>query len=140
MLYVGLACGELVEFLEQRGIPVEVNIMLGSSNNKVVNMGIITVKRFQDRLDKNQLLLMCGDPRYFRFRGFKGIIALYNLFDLNVPQGLGRLTEEMGKDFVNSLDNNAFVFEQSYSLDSAVKETIRIIEDYNHKKNEKNTQ
>lgn len=31
LLYVGLACGELIDFLEARGVAVEVNVLLGTS-------------------------------------------------------------------------------------------------------------
>ena len=67
LLYVGLACAELVEFLELRGISVEVNVMIGTSFSNQVAMACVRVKRFQDKLDKNQLLLISSDPRYFRF-------------------------------------------------------------------------
>lgn len=130
LLYAGLACSELVEFLEERGIAVEVSVLLGTSFSRQVSMAVIRVKRFQDRCDKNQLLLMSSDPRYFRYRGFKALIALANHFDLNIPTSLGSITPDMGKHFVESLQDKAFVFEQSYSLEAATKEVGRIIETY----------
>ncbi|WP_346881279.1 hypothetical protein [uncultured Algibacter sp.] len=130
LLYVGLACAELVEFLELRGIAVEVNVMLGTSFDNQVNMAQIRVKRFQDRLDKNQLLLISSDPRYFRYRGFKGLVAICNYFGLTIPSGLGRITNSMGNSFVKNTNRNGFVFEQSYSMDSAVKEVSQIILNY----------
>lgn len=133
MLYVGLACSELVEFLELRGVAVEVNVLIGTSFRNRVNVGVVRVKRFQDRADKNQLLLMSSDPRYFRFRGFKALIALSNHFGLTIPSGLGTLIESMGKDFVAALESDGFVFEQSYSLDTAAREVSRIVETYNQK-------
>ena len=138
MLYVGLACSELVEFLESRGVAVEVNVLLGSYYDDQATIGVIRVKRFQDRLDKNQLLLMTSDPRYFRYRGFKSLIALSNHFGLIIPSGLGSLTKDLGSDFVKTINSKGFVFEQSYSLESAVKEVTQIIETYNKNlKNEK---
>ena len=133
MLYVGLACSELVAFLEQRGVAVEVNVLIGTSFQKTVNMGVVKVKRFQDNLDKNQLLLMSSDPKYFRYRGFKSLIALSNRFGLTIPEGLGSIQPRMGKDFVPLMNEQGFVFEQSYSLESAAKEVNRIIETYNQK-------
>jgi len=130
LLYVGLACAELVEFMELRGVSVEVNVMLGTSFNNQVTMGCIRVKRFQDRLDKNQLLLMSSDPRYFRFRGFKSLVAMSNYFGLTIPSGLGTISSSMGDAFVKSVNPKGFVFEQSYSMDSAVKEVSQIIENY----------
>ena len=130
LLYVGLACAELVEFMELRGVSVEVNVMLGTSFNNQVTMGCVRVKRFQDKLDKNQLLLMSSDPRYFRFRGFKSLVAMSNYFGLTIPSGLGTISASMGTAFAKAINPKGFVFEQSYSMDSAVKEVSQIITNY----------
>lgn len=130
LLYVGLACSELTAFMEARGISVEVNILLGTSFNDNIIMGCVRVKRYQDTLDKNQLLLLSSDPRYFRYRGFKALIALSNYFDLTIPKGLGSLSKEMGREFVSLINPKGFVFEQSYGMDTAVKEVSSIIENY----------
>ena len=133
LLYVGLACAELIDFLEQRGVAVELNVLLGTAHSDQISMGIIKVKRFEDRLDKNQLLLLSSDPRYFRYRGFKALIALTNYFGLTIPSSLGRISEDMGKGFVTAQQEKGFVFEQSYSLESAAKEVTTIIENYKKK-------
>lgn len=130
LLYVGLACSELVEFMELRGVSVEVNVMLGTSFNNQVTMGCVRVKRFQDKLDKNQLLLMSSDPRYFRYRGFKSLVAMSNYFGLTIPSGLGTISANMGDAFAKAVNEKAFVFEQSYSMESAVKEVSQIITNY----------
>ncbi len=130
MLYAGLACSELVEFLEARGVAVAVSVLMGTSFENRVVMGVVCVKRFQDKMDKNQLLLLSCDPRYFRFRGFKSLIALSNYFGYTIPSGLGKITTNMGTDFVKALQKKGFVFEQSYSLEAATKEVTRIINTY----------
>ncbi len=130
LLYVGLACAELVDFLELRGISVEVNVLLGTSFSNQVAMACVRVKRFQDRLDKNQLLLISSDPRYFRYRGFKGLVALSNYFGLTIPSGLGSITAQMGTAFAKAINPKGFVFEQSYAMETAVKEVTQIIENY----------
>ncbi|WP_271769119.1 DUF7192 family protein [Aquimarina algiphila] len=140
LLYVGLACAELVEFMEIRGVAVEVNALLGTSFKGNVAMGVIRIKRFQDRLDKNQLLLMTSDPRYFRYRGFKALIALSDHFGLNIPDGLGSLKGNMGKDFVKEIrkeQDHYAVFEQSYSMSGAVNEVTEVIEVYTAQINKK---
>ncbi|TPN87154.1 DUF7192 family protein [Aquimarina algicola] len=140
LLYVGLACAELVEFMEIRGVAVEVNTLLGTSFKGNVAMGVIRIKRFQDRLDKNQLLLMTSDPRYFRYRGFKALIGLSDHFGLNIPDGLGSLKANMGKDFVKEIGEKQeryAVFEQSYSINAAVNEVTQIIKDYTQQINKK---
>ncbi|MBL6450031.1 hypothetical protein JMN32_27200 [Fulvivirga sp. 29W222] len=130
MLYTGLACSELVAFLEQRNIPVEVNVLAGTSFQGQVTLGVVCVKRFQDKADLNQILLMSSDPRYFRFRGFKALIALADHWDLIIPDGLGRIEEGMGEGFVNALGGDGFVFGQRYSLTDAAREVKEIIELY----------
>ena len=107
----------------------------GRSLRAAVCIAAVRVKRFQDRIDKNLLLLLSSDPRYFRYRGFKALIALSNYFGLDIPKGLGRLEKNMGNQFVRALDAKAFVFEQSYSLDHAAREVKRIIETYQNRRN-----
>lgn len=133
MLYVGLAAGELVEFLEERGVAVEINIMIGSAYRDMINMAVVCVKRFQDKADINQLLLLSSDPKYFRCNGFRTIIALANQFDVHVDTGLGRITDSIGKDFVRATRGLGFVFEQSYSVEAATSEVIKIIESINQR-------
>ncbi|UII32263.1 hypothetical protein LVD17_00230 [Fulvivirga ulvae] len=130
MLYTGLACSELVAFLERRNIPVEVNVLVASIFSGQTTVGVVRVKRFQDKADLNQILLMSSDPRYFRFRGFKALIALADYFDLVIPDGLGRQQLGMSDGFVNALDNGGFVFGQRYSLEAAALEVKEIIELY----------
>ena len=136
LLYVGLACAALVEFMELRGVAVEVNALIGSSFEGKMSMSVVRVKRFQDRLDKNQLLLMTSDPRYFRYRGFKAIIAISDYLGYQTPPSLGRITPEIGKQFVGAIaDSKAFnaVFEQSYARDAAVREVAAIITRYSQR-------
>ncbi len=134
MLYVGLACAELVQFLEARGVPVEVNVIIGNAFDNSINMAIVRIKAFDQNLDVNQLLLMSSDPRYFRYRGFKSLIALANYFNLTIPSGFGRSDPGMAKQFTNHIDFNAYTFEQSYSLEAAAKEVVRIVEAYKKRK------
>lgn len=136
MLYLGLACSELAKFMELRGVPVEVNVIIGTFFRGSVKMSAVRLKRFQDKLDTNQLLLMSSDPRYYRFRGFKSLIAIADYFGNVVPSGLGKITPDMAKGFVNALGDDGFVFEQSYSLEAAAKEVKRIIETYSKKLND----
>ncbi len=133
LLYIGLACSELVEFMELRGIAVEVNIIFETYFEKFYPIGIVRLKRYEDRLDKNQLLLLSSDPRYFRYRGFKALIALSNYFGRAIPSGLGSTKEAIGKDFIKAQGSAGIVFEQSYSIDTAVSEVTKIIMAYTQK-------
>ncbi|WP_299243084.1 hypothetical protein [uncultured Aquimarina sp.] len=133
LLYIGLACAELVEFMELRGIAVEVNIIFETFFNGNYPIGVVRLKRFEDRLDKNQLLLLSSDPRYYRYRGFKALIALSNYFGLTIPSGLGAAKDGIGKDFIKALDLGGVVFEQSFDINSAVNEVTEIIKTYSQK-------
>lgn len=139
MLYVGVACAELITFLEARGIAVELNVLIGTRVDDVVNLGVVRVKRYDSRADINQILLMSSDPRYFRYRGFKALVALSDHFGHAIPPGLGHIAESMGSDFVAALGKGGFVFEQSYSLDAAAREIGRIIDTYQLEKTNEQT-
>ncbi len=133
LLYIGLACAELVEFMELRGIAVEVNIIFETYFEGHYPIAIVRLKRYEDPLDKNQLLLLSSDPRYFRYRGFKALIALSNYFGLTILPGLGRAKENIGKDFIDAIGTGGIVFEQSYDINSAVSEVTAILTAYTQK-------
>ena len=137
LLYVGLACAELVSYLEARQVPVSINVLIGSSVRNKVNIAIIKVKGFDSPLDLNQLLLLGSDPRYFRFRGFMGIISLSNYFNRNITKGLGIQKGNMAKNLIETLNIDAEVFEQSYSLQAASNEVLHIVNNFNQKINKK---
>ncbi|EDP96514.1 hypothetical protein KAOT1_03857 [Kordia algicida OT-1] len=137
LLFVGLSCALLVTFMEERGISVEVNVLIGSHFRGQTTLGQIRVKRFQDKLDTNQLLLISSDPRYFRYRGFKALITMADHFGYKMPEGLGRLTSSLGNNFVSAINQRGFVFEQSYAMDKAVREVATIITTYKKRLDEK---
>lgn len=131
LMYVGVACGELVDYMEARGIPVAINVVIATSFNKHIIAGIIRLKHFEDRLDKNQLLLLTSDPRYFRYRGFKALVSLGDYFGFDLPVGLGTHFEGMDQCIVNTITNSrGMSFGQSYSIEESVKEIISIIKSY----------
>jgi hypothetical protein len=135
MLYCGLACAELIDFLEVRGVPVEVNVIYSTSFDQTYNHGIVRLKRFEDKADLNKLLLLSADPRFYRYRGFKAIIALVDYFGRTIPAGLGRDEENAGKSFISALGEDGLVFEQSYSLNDAAQEVVKIVETYTKRRN-----
>ncbi len=130
LLYIGMACRELAHFMENRGVPVEINVLMGTYFSDQIVSSVIKIKGFDQSLNTNSLLLLCSDPRYFRYQGFKALIALVNHFHLNIPNGLGQITPQMHTEFKTQIDEDGFVFEQSYSLEAAAKEVSRIIEEY----------
>jgi len=52
---------------------------------------------------------------------------------LTIPSGLGTISASMGDAFAKAVNQKGFVFEQSYSMDSAVKEVSQIITDYKNR-------
>ncbi|WP_281989744.1 hypothetical protein [Aquimarina aggregata] len=132
LMYVGIACSELVDYMEARGIPVAINVVIATSFDTQIIAGIIRLKHFEDRLDKNQLLLLTSDPRYYRYRGFKALVSLGDYFGIDLPVGLGTYFEGMDQHIVDTITGGQGIsFGQSYSIEDAVKEIISIIASYN---------
>ncbi|WP_298546183.1 hypothetical protein [uncultured Aquimarina sp.] len=138
LMYVGVACSELVDYMEARGIPVAVNVVVATSFDSQIIAGIVRVKHFEDRLDKNQLLLLSSDPRYYRYRGFKALVSLGDYFGIDLPVGLGTYFEGMDQRIVDTItDGQGVSFGQSYSIEDAVKEVTSIIATHNANLKEK---
>lgn len=130
LLWVGLACGVLTEFMQERHIPVQVHVLLGTYFEKEFYGASIRIKSFTQTLDVNQLLLLSSDPRYFRYRGFQALITLTDYLEAQIPKNLGQIKEGIGKQFIAAIKPKAILFENSYTLDSAVKEVTSIITNY----------
>ncbi|MGB3463950.1 MAG: hypothetical protein WBA74_01715 [Cyclobacteriaceae bacterium] len=130
MYYVGLACAELVSILEKRGIPVQINVILGLYYRTQINASIVRIKAYHEPLNINLLLLMTSDPKYWRFKGFLSLIAQFDYNGWKVPQGLGYREPKLAKICASFIDPQAFVFEHCYSLDDAKNEVLRILKNY----------
>lgn len=131
ILYVGIACSILVEYLQERGVAVKVNILYGSEDRKRVYFADMILKKADQPLDLNQLLLLSSDPRYFRFKGFEKLISIYDYFKATIPEHFGIMSQHMATDFVAQYNPKAIVFEQSFSVEDAVKQVYKIIKHHN---------
>ena len=129
LYYVGIVVALLTEYLESCHIGVAIDVLLGTSFGVHTIVSVIRVKPFEEPLDINQLLVMGSDPRYFRFNGFKGIIALADYCGLNIPSGLGKIDERITDAYMDHTPD-VLLFNQSYSIDSAVREVSRILMEY----------
>lgn len=92
MLYGGVSAVILAELLIKAGIKVKINIVIGSGTNssRMKYVGsIITVKNYDEPLDRNVLALLSSDPRFMRFDAFKGVICSFEHFNLATPSGMG---------------------------------------------------
>ncbi len=130
LLYIGLACAELADFLEARGIALEINILMETSFDLQDFIGVVRVKAFENTLDINQLLLMSSDPRYYRYQGFKALVALSNYFGRDIPYGLGSSSTTIVTFYQEILEDQGLLFQHSYGLEAAAREVSRIIEEY----------
>jgi len=124
LYYPALGVAVLSEFLENLGVPVAIQVLIGTRFKGQGIAGVIRVKRFADALDRNQLLLMGSDPKYYRYQGFKGLIALADHFKLTIPQGLGSIPKAFAHQITELLDSKAMVFEQSYTLKDTLDQVI----------------
>ena len=129
MLYTGVGAAILAEYLMERNYSIEITVGIGSydPDKRVLCMNLVKAKRFEDSLDRNLIAVLTSDPKYFRYKGFKALLSIYNKFGRNCPPGLGtllnkRLMEEFVQD-ENSETTTAIVFQQDHSL-AAIKKSI----------------
>jgi len=91
-LYSGISAIIVAQLLEKALIQTRISIVIGSSPdnfNEKAYGAIIPVKNYDEKLDVNLLALLTSDPRFFRYEGFKGIVALYDHFGETCPGTLG---------------------------------------------------
>lgn len=144
MINVGIGAGLLVEELVKLGYQVEVNLAIGGRNidqEKKYNKGhiaFIRLKSFEGNLKLNDLLVLSGSPRYFRYRGFKGIIALNDWNGLECDSGLNYpIQPSQFKMIVNQMESKSkgrhFVFGDTYSESGIIEEIQSIIDQIKNK-------
>ncbi len=142
MLYSGISAIVVARLLEQARIMVKINLVIASSPDgfNSVYGGIIPIKRYDEPLDMNLIALMTSDSRFFRYDGFKGIIAFYDHFGQTAPNSLGAGVhgEQLRKamEVVSSQEhfaNNRYYFGWNFSKDSAIDTIKETMEDLNKK-------
>jgi hypothetical protein len=92
MLYNGVSAVIMAELIIKAGIPLKINIVIGSALDKFRNsyLGcVVPVKNYDEPLDRNVVALLSSDPRFMRFDAFKGLICAFESFNLPTPAGLG---------------------------------------------------
>jgi len=95
-VYNSVAASVVGKMLTEKGFKTKINIVVGTflRNHKKYVHHIIPVKRWEDTFDQNAVAYVGGDPRFFRFDGFKAIIAGCDNLNLDCPPGLGRIIKE----------------------------------------------
>lgn len=91
LLYSGISAIILAQILEGAKIRTKITIVIGTSPDKFQSVYgcFIPVKQYDEKLDMNLLSLLTSDPRFYRYEGFKGIIAAYDHFGKVAPTTLG---------------------------------------------------
>lgn len=134
MLYTGMAALLFAEYMIKKDYSVEINVLNGalndSTNHRYAN--IIKVKRFEDSFDPNLIAVVSGDPAYFRYKGFKSIIAAYDHAGDDSPSGLGTYIGDSAiKKAINNLmrdDETGIFFGKSFSEMEAKQTVMKAIE------------
>jgi hypothetical protein len=95
-LFCGLAAVVVAQLLEQAGIRTTIDVLVGSitrhqsTRNPIEFNGcLVPAKGTEQALDANLVAMVTSDPRFFRFEGFKGIIAAHDHFGRKTPDQLG---------------------------------------------------
>lgn len=132
MLFGGISAIIVAQFLEAMKIPVKIQIVLGSYDmrRRRYHGSLIPIKNYDEPLDSNLIALASSDPRYFRFDGFKGLIASYDEFNHVIPESYGShaSSEDLSEILKNSsypkerLAPNTFFFGGVYSEADAIKQ------------------
>jgi|GEM_PF-3436281 len=92
MLYGGVSAIIIAELLIKAGVRVKINMVVGSATDGSRNLYVgcvIPIKDYDEPFDRNLAALLVSDPRFIRFDGYKGVIAVYDHFKKAIPAGWG---------------------------------------------------
>lgn len=141
LIYSGMSAIVVAKLLQQANIPVRIWVAIGSSPDgfeKTAYACLIPVKNYDQTLDINLLALLTSDPRFFRYEGFKGIVALYDHFKQEVPSTLGtgmtreyliQTIENSTYSHSNKLSPNRFYFGWTFSEEEAIRDIENTIKE-----------
>jgi hypothetical protein len=134
MIYHGMSLCILAEYLMQMGYSVEINVLIGGviDDENYAAFSVITLKKYQDFLDKNLVLLTICDPAWFRYHGFKAIAYAFNHHDKDLPAGFGKQASgnairSFAQGIINDPSIKPIVFAPAYKLQNAAKQILSII-------------
>lgn len=92
VIYNSMAAISVAKNLLLKGFRVKLTsvIAVRGDTDKIYHH-FIPAKRFNQPLDLNAAAYVCGDPRFFRFQGFKIIASGYDRDNEKIPSGLGTI-------------------------------------------------
>jgi hypothetical protein len=141
LLYSGISAIVVAQLLEMARIQTKISIVFGSSPDgfeQSVYACLVPVKNYDETLDVNLLALLTSDPRFFRYEGFKGIIASYDYFNAKCPDSLGKgmtknylsqVIEKSDYSKQKALAPNRFYFGWTFSEQAAIEQINETIEE-----------
>jgi hypothetical protein len=146
IIYNSMAAIAVAQNLLLKGFKVKVTSLIAARNseNQKNYFHLVPVKRFNQPLDINAAAYVCGDPRFFRYQGFKMMIKGYDVHKHKTPSGIASIlnnnrliSEIIEKDYVKNSDlkqaDTRLFFGGSRNLEAAKKEVQQAIEILNNK-------
>lgn len=114
VIYNSMAAISVAKNLILKGFRVKLTSVLVVSNKDSIPktyFHFVPAKRFNQPLDINAAAYVCGDPRFFRFQGFKIIASGFDRDNERIPGGLGTiksnakvLSQTIEKEYVANSD------------------------------------
>lgn len=130
LIYNGLSAAILKEGLEVLGVQSQINMVSAGLNGKNAFVDIVRVKDYHTKLSLNDLLLLGSSPRWFRYKGFKTVIAQFDKFGYVCPPNLG--SHISADKLIHKLNEGGkadyFILKSVYSQKDAVAEITRILD------------
>ena len=130
LMYMGVAASILKEELERIGVKLRIEMVGAVAHGNAVFVDFVRVKDFNKKMSLNDLLVLGSSPRWFRYNGFKSIVARFDHFRRAVPDGLGVMAT--AEPLIHQLNEGAsddyFILGKAYSLQEAVAEITHILD------------
>lgn len=137
-IYNCMAAITVAKNLILKGFQVKITGMVTTLHNAHAYYHFIPAKRFNQPFDMNAAAYICGDPRFFRYQGFKLIIYGADQVDRYMDSGLGtnigtldQVARNIEERYVpNSTRKQAdtrLYFGGSRSLEEATREITRAV-------------
>lgn len=115
VIYNSMAAISVAKNLLLKGFRVKLtSVIVVTSDKKKTYYHFIPAKRFNQPLDINAAAYVCGDPRFFRFQGFKIIASGFDRDKTKIPGGLGFI--------LNDTKPLSIVIEKEYVANSELKQ------------------
>lgn len=139
VIYNSMAAISVAQNLLLKGFKVKLTSLLVAANNGKYYFHFVPVKRFNQPIDINAAAYVCGDPRFFRYQGFKMMIKGQDVHKHKVPKGIANVVTDSNaiakiieNDYVKNSDlkqaDTRLYFGGSRNLNQAKKEVEKAIE------------